>query len=908
MFSLTKCIHYIKINNYQPNLLMKKNYLLLLLLFIVQWSQAQIVNIPDANFKNYLLTTIVVDTDNDFFSDSSIDINNDGEIQESEALLMTFINVNNLSITSLEGIQYFTNLEQLYCNNHRISTLDLSQNVNLERLHLRANGHHLTSLNISQCTSLRIVNVSNNYSLPSLDVTQNPNLEELDFSSCDITQIDVTQNPNLKILDCSRNTLGNIDVSQNPNLEELDCSFCSLSALDVTQNLNIEDLDATGNIYSSLDVTLNTALTSLRVGNNQNIPVVDVSQNVNLKSLDYSGESFTSLDLTNNIDLVSLTMNDSQLTTIDLSNNVNLKILSAFDGSFTDLDVSQNVNLERLLLYFNELTSLDISNNVKLTEINLYENMLTSLDASNNPLLNKIGCASNQLEYINIKNGINSSPSQFSYTGNPDLQYLCADEEEVSFLSNSSLLSSVVVSTYCSFTPGGEYTTVEGTAKLDMNINGCDINDPVFPRLEYQITHNSTTDRMIADLSGDYTIYLTEEDTYTITPQLENPTYFTISPTSLTVDTAIASNPTVQDFCITPNGTHDDVEITIIPLELARPGFDTRYIIIYKNKGNTTLSGTVQLTFDDALMDLVTATPMTDAQAVNTSTWNYTNLTPFESRSIAFTMNINTPSEVPAVNGDDVLSFETVISPAVADETPDDNIMVLQQTVVNSYDPNDIRCLEGETVTTDYIDEYVHYQIRFENTGTASAVNIAVRDIIDEVKFDISTLRPVASSHAMVTNIKNDNEVEFLFENINLPFDDANNDGYLVFKIKTVGTLVENDTFDNTASIYFDFNFPIVTNNAITLIANPLSVSEENLATENITIYPNPTNEIAYIKTKESITAIEIRTLDGRLVQYDFTQTSNNQYEFNLSKIAAGIYLVNITTTNSKTTKKIIKY
>ncbi|WP_430412580.1 DUF7619 domain-containing protein [Kordia sp.] len=887
---------------------MKKNYLLLSLLFLTQWSQAQIVNIPDATFKNYLLNTIVVDTDTDFFADSSIDINNDGEIQESEALLMTGMNLNYLSITSLEGIQYFTNLVSLSCNEHRISTLDLSQNVNLENLYLFGNGHHLTSLDISQCINLKKLDVSANYSFANLDVTQNVNLEELDFSSCDITQIDVTQNPNLDRLDCSRNTLISLDVSQNTNLTDLDCCFSSLPSLDVTQNVNLIKLDAYGNQINTINLTNNTSLTNLRIGAN-NIAVTDLSQNVNIRSLDCSGNSFTSIDLSNNVSLQSLTMHDTQLPTIDVSQNINLKKLYCDDGAFTSLDVSQNVNLEILELRYNSLTNIDLSTNEKLTQVNFSDNLLTTLDVSQNPLLKKVTCFYNQLEYINVKNGINSSPSEFRYWGNPNLEGICADDGEVVFLSTSPYLSAdTVVGTYCSFTPGGDYVTLQGTTRLDTNTNGCDINDTMFPNMEFGITHNGTTETMIANSSGNYEIHLADDDDpYTITPQLENPTYFTVSPTSLTINTSTASNPTLQDFCITPNGTYNDVEVTIIPVEVARPGFDAPYQIIYKNKGNTIRSGTIQLTFDDDLMDLVSASPMEDTQAVNTLTWNYTNLAPQESRNITFTMNINTPTDIPAVNGDDVLSYEVMITPTTDDEAPDDNLMTLQQTVVNSFDPNDIRCLEGETVTTDYIDKYVHYIIRFENTGTASAVNVVVTDYIDDTMFDISTLIPTASSHRMETRIKEDNSVEFIFENINLPFDDASNDGYVVFKIKTLPTLQENDTFDNNAAIYFDFNAPIITNTATTLIMNPLSVSEENLETATITLYPNPVKEQIQITSNEPIEKLELRSIDGRRITVKEIQTTRFSSTVNVSSLPSGIYIMNITTTKGKAIKKIIK-
>ena len=69
----------------------------------------------------------------------------------------------------------------------------------------------------------------------------------------------------------------------------------------------------------------------------------------------------------------------------------------------------------------------------------------------------------------------------------------------------------------------------------------------------------------------------------------------------------------------------------------------------------------------------------------------------------------------------------------------------------------------------------VHYLIRFENTGTANAENIVVKDMIDTTKFDINSLIPIDGSHPFVTKISNTNKVEFIFENINLPFGDANN-------------------------------------------------------------------------------------------------------------------------------------
>ena len=90
--------------------------------------------------------------------------------------------------------------------------------------------------------------------------------------------------------------------------------------------------------------------------------------------------------------------------------------------------------------------------------------------------------------------------------------------------------------------------------------------------------------------------------------------YFNISPSNVTVAFPAQPSPFTQNFCITPNGTHPDLEVSLLPLNSARPGFDVKYSIIYKNKGNTTQSGTVNLNFNDAVLDLVSASPTETTQ------------------------------------------------------------------------------------------------------------------------------------------------------------------------------------------------------------------------------------------------------------------------------------------------------
>lgn len=931
---------------------MKKIYLLLSLFFVLQWSQAQIVTIPDANFKYALVSTNCVDTDGNGLSDDDVDTNNDGEIQESEALAITGLRIDNKSIVSLEGIQAFTNLEALYCSHNPIVDLSLTQNVNLKFIIcINTDGTSLTNVDISQNINLEGISIIGNLGLTSLDISQNINLKSARIGYCSISNLDISQNSNLENLELFETPITNLNLSQNPNLERLSVYGNSLTNLDVTpvigleylrvfdnqlpsldisQNLNLKNLDIGQNSVTSIDLTQNAnleilianqvGLTSIDISqnpmlrslnlNNNNLTSVDFSQNPNLENVTCNYNQLTTLDLSANPNIVWLYCNNNLLTNIDLGVNPNLRSLDCSGNLLTSLDVTTCSGLQGLVCTYNAIGALDVSQNLALRQLDCYNNLLTTLDVNQNPLLKKIACFNNQLEDIYVRNGVNSAFYEFRYSGNPDLKYVCVDDGELGIMLGSvNLPSAAVVSTFCPLTPGNAYHSVSGITILDTDVNGCDVNDNGFPNMKYNITNSSTleTGIVIANTSGYYTLDLQSDDVFTIVPELENPNYFTVSPTTLTVDTSIASNLTTQDFCITPNGTKNDLGVAIFPLELARPGFDTSYQITYKNKGNTELSGSVQLTFDDAIMDLVTENPMSDVQTANSLTWNYINLAPFETRSITFTMNINSPLEVPAVNDGDILNFEASISPIVADETPDDNVMTLHQGIVNSFDPNDIRCLEGETVTTDYIGKFVHYMIRFENTGTASAVNIAVKNVIDETKFDISTLRPIASSHEMVTNIKNDTEVEFIFENINLPFDDATNDGYIVYKIKTLASLVEGNIFENSAGIYFDFNAPIITNTATTLISNTLNISENDLITDAITIFPNPATTYVQMTTKQPLTQLEIVTLDGKLVLKERFNTVKYLHKQDASFLAEGIYLMRITTKEGTVVKKLVK-
>jgi len=925
---------------------MKKLFILSGLLFAFLSTHAQIIDIPDANFKNALVNTNCCHTGETGTVLTDLDFNNDGEVQVSEALQIVVMRVDNESITSLDGIEYFTNLESLYCNDNELTSLDTSTLTNLTRL--RCDNNALTSLDLSGLVNLEDLNCRDNQ-LTSLELSGLVNLQDLNCRNNQLSGLNITAMTNLWYLYCQDNLLTSLTIPNSTELSSVNCSNNQLTSLTV-EALEFNSLDCSNNQLTSLDfssmvslgsLTCNdNLLTSLILGNlniNQigcennllteltvNSTTIDwlVCSNNNLTSLNINGapnylnlfcnnNSLTSLDFTSLTTFDFLNCSNNNLATLDLTNLESINELMVDNNQLTLINLCP-ITGETLSVSNNFLTEIDISNSPNLEGVFCANNLLTTFDISNNPDMINFYASNNELTSINLGNAESLwFPGDVHFDGNPDISVICTSEnnfDDVQTLLTEYGYTDCTISSYCSFTPNGEYYVVQGQTKYDENSDGCDVSDSPISNLQYNITSNAIYDSFISSSNGDYTLYV-EAGLHVISPILENPVYFTVSPTEITVDFPTDPSPFIQGFCITPNGTFNDLEITIIPIDAARPGFDTNYKVIYKNKGNTSLSGSVDLAFQDDAMDFVSANPANESGLPDLLSWTFSDLLPFETREITFTMNLNAPTDSPPLNDGDVLVYNATVASSETDETPDDNTFILNQTVVNSFDPNDKTCLEGVFVAFEDVGEYVHYMIRFENTGTAEAINIVVKDHIDITKYDLSSLVPLHASHDFYANIKNnttDHYVEFIFEDINLPFDDANNDGYIAFKIKTLNTLELGDTFENNAEIYFDYNFPIITNTAETTVG-VLNVEEFELANNSVLLYPNPTTHIINLKAKNAINQVIIYDVFGRNIKEIAVIGHKTNLNISTESLATGTYFVKVKTASGEVVKKMIK-
>lgn len=301
----------------------------LLLLFIGSCAFAQYTAIPDPNFEQALI-------------DLGYDTILDGQVLTDNIDDVTELDVFDKNINNLIGIQDFSSLEILACETNNLNSIDISGNVALKELWIRDNPL-IMSLDVSSNVNLErlmfgnplltSVDVSNNVllkefyclnaNLTSVDVTNNPLLESLRIRNNQITGIlDLSNNPLLTVLECHTNMITAIDVTNCPNLDFLLCGGNLLSSLDISQNLALTWLSCSNNQLTQLEFAANQSISQLSCNDNQ-LTDLDISPLQSLSYMDCSGNPLTNLDLTNNPNLDGITCNNTTLQTIDTRDGSN---------------------------------------------------------------------------------------------------------------------------------------------------------------------------------------------------------------------------------------------------------------------------------------------------------------------------------------------------------------------------------------------------------------------------------------------------------------------------------------------------------------------------------------------------------------------------------------------------------
>jgi Leucine-rich repeat (LRR) protein len=188
------------------------------------------VKIPDSNFINALISW-------------GVDKNGDGQISTAEAEAIDTLSVMDKSISDLTGIEAFVNLIYLDCWINQLTSLDVSNNTDLQNL--ICSNNQLTTLNISNNTALKELACGSNQ-LINLDVSNNIALESLGCKENQLNALDVSNNTALVWLSCENNQLTALDVSDNTELQTLICSNNQLTTLNISNNTDLVYLGIDG--------------------------------------------------------------------------------------------------------------------------------------------------------------------------------------------------------------------------------------------------------------------------------------------------------------------------------------------------------------------------------------------------------------------------------------------------------------------------------------------------------------------------------------------------------------------------------------------------------------------------------------------------------------------------------------
>ena len=219
------------------------------------------VAIPDPEFKTWLT------------SNSAIDVNGDGQIQISEASAYTgAVYAVSSGITDLTGIEAFTGITSLYCQNNLLTQLDISNNTALINLKCINN----PNLSCIQVWDTSYANANFTVIDSSIDATMH---FSLDCSGSNVIvpnanfRTALISNPNI-----NTNGDGEIQISEaNAYTGAIDVSNLGINNLTgIAAFTAITSLDCSSNQLSQLDISNNTALINFRCTNNPNLSCIQV--------------------------------------------------------------------------------------------------------------------------------------------------------------------------------------------------------------------------------------------------------------------------------------------------------------------------------------------------------------------------------------------------------------------------------------------------------------------------------------------------------------------------------------------------------------------------------------------------------------------------------------------------------
>ncbi|MBK8228477.1 MAG: T9SS type A sorting domain-containing protein [Flavobacteriales bacterium] len=324
-----------------------------------------------------------------------------------------------------------------------------------------------------------------------------------------------------------------------------------------------------------------------------------------------------------------------------------------------------------------------------------------------------------------------------------------------------------------------------------------------------------------------------------------------------------------------------------------RPGFPVAYTLTITNDGPFAISGVeVALAYDPLLL-FTSASGSPAAAGGGSVQWAIAELAPFS--TVQFVVNLAVPANAGLIGTVVDAAASAVADPA--DSNASNDSYSITRTIIGAYDPND-KLATTSSRTSDEIyfldlDAHVDYTIRFQNTGTAEAINVHLTDTISEL-FDLTSLQILGASHAFTAQLLEGRVLRFDFAGINLPdstTDLLGSQGFASFRLRPASGLGIGQVLENEADIFFDFNEPIRTNTSV--LAVEFSVGMTEAPVDAIILHPNPADGQIALQLPADARYYEVLSADGRSMLND--QVLDRTVRLDLDRWSQGVYLVRAT-------------
>ena len=351
-----------------------------------------------------------------------------------------------------------------------------------------------------------------------------------------------------------------------------------------------------------------------------------------------------------------------------------------------------------------------------------------------------------------------------------------------------------------------------------------------------------------------------------------------------------------------PVATIDFANLSTVPRDLsatltstnARPGFGTQvWLTVTNNSAFPSGQVNIALSYDAVLL------------SPSASSWNLPGMAPYASITFSFTATV--PADISLLGT--VLDYTATVTNTASEVDTGNNTALLAVTITGSYDPNDKQGRTSSALSdAQYFlsqDEWIVYTVRFQNTGTAAAETVVIRDTLD-ADLDILSLQILGTSHAFTPSFGDERALVFTFPDINLPdstTDLLGSQGFIRFRLKPNNDIVVGDVLENTAGIYFDFNPAIITNTVSHVVDFSTQIQCCTREPGALEVYPNPTGGLLNVIVQQASTAIEVRSVDGRKIQVP-TDRRADGYQLDVRALPNGLYTVRTETGTARFVKQ----